>query len=266
MGRFILAVLICVTLVSCDDDTREATLRYRLIATVEIDGQKVEGSTVMEIHYKNFHMDPHFLDTFIQFLTHINPRITAIDHAAEALILDLKGRGTVFILPTVHGSMGFSDFHGICLLYTLGIENKLHSLTKEDMRQISDAKGRMPLQLLRPEMRRPEYPKGLVIRSPAMVTFKNERDPRTIEEVDPENLEQHFPGVRLLSFEIEVTDAPLTRALTKRLPWLETIDQNETFEREPSGSIRPPHEKPVAFLIHQGDFFGMGWERMLHVK
>ena len=132
MGRFILAVLICVTLVSCDDDTREATLRYRLIATVEIDGQKVEGSTVMEIHYKNFHMDPHFLDTFIQFLTHINPRITAIDHAAEALILDLKGRGTVFILPTVHGSMGFSDFHGICLLYTLGIENKLHSLTKED--------------------------------------------------------------------------------------------------------------------------------------
>jgi len=244
MGRFILAVLICVTLVSCDDDTREATLRYRLIATVEIDGQKVEGSTVMEIHYKNFHMDPHFLDTFIQFLTHINPRITAIDHAAEALILDLKGRGTVFILPTVHGSMGFPHFHEICLLYTLGIENKLFSLTKEDMRQISNAKGRMPLQLLRPEMRRPEYPKGLVIKSPAMVTFKNERDPRTIEEVDPENMEQHFPGVRLLNFEIEITDAPLTRVLTKRLPWLETIDQNETLEREPGGSMRPPTKNP----------------------
>ena len=51
-------------------------------------------------------------------------------------------------------------------------------------------------------------------------------------------MEQHFPGVRLLSLEIEVTHAPLTRALTKRLPWLETIDQNETLEREPTGSIR----------------------------
>ena len=48
MGRFfILAALICVAIVGCDD-TREATLRYRLIATVEIDGQTVEGSTVME--------------------------------------------------------------------------------------------------------------------------------------------------------------------------------------------------------------------------
>jgi len=266
MGRFfILAVLICVALVGCDD-TREATLRYRLIATVEIDGQKVEESTVMQMHYKNFHSDPHFWDYVIWLIARINPRATASDHAAEALILDLKGRGTVFILPSVHGSMGFSHFHEVCLLLTLGIENKLNSLTTEDMRQISSAKGRMPLQLLRPEMRRPEYPKSLVSKGPAMVTFKDERDPRTIEEVDPENMERHFPGVRLLNFEIEVTDAPLTRVLTKRLPWLETIDRNETLEREPAGSMRPPHERPVAFLIHQGDFFGTGWERMLHVK
>src|SRR5436190_22146881 len=99
-GFIILAALICVAFVGCDD-TREATLRYRLIATVEIDGQKVEASTVMQMHYKNFRMDPHFLDYFIQFLTHINPRTTASDHAAEALVLDLKGRGTVFILPTL---------------------------------------------------------------------------------------------------------------------------------------------------------------------
>ena len=242
-GFLILAALICVVIVGCDD-TREATLRYRLIATVEIDGQKVEASTVMQMYYKNFRPDPHFLDYFIQFLTHVNPRATASDHAAEALVLDLKGRGTVFILPTVHSYSGFSRFHELCLLLTLGIEHKLYSSTKEDMKQISNAKGRMPLQLLRPEMRRPEYPKGLVIKSPAMVTFKNERDPRTIEEVDPENMEQHFPGVRLLNFEIEITDAPLTRVLTKRLPWLETIDQNETLEREPGGSMRPPTKNP----------------------
>lgn len=266
MSRFfILVALICVAIVGCDD-TREATLRYRLIATVEIDGQKVEASTVMQMYYKNFRSDPHFLDYFIQFLTHVNPRGTRSDHAAEALVLDLKGRGTVFILPTVHATSGFADFHPVCLLLTLGIENKLHGLTKEDMRRISNAKGRMPLELQRPEMKRPDYPKGLVSKYPAMVTFRDERDPLTIEEVDPENMERHFPGVRLLSVEIEVTDAPLTRVLTKRLPWLETMERLATFETEPAGSMRPPQKRPVTFLIHQGDFFGMGWDRTRHLK
>jgi hypothetical protein len=268
MGRFsalaVLACLICVSLVSCED-TREATLRYRLIATVEIDGQKVEGSTVMEMHYKNIRSDPHFLDYFIQLTTHINPRVTLTEHAAEALILDLKGRGTVFILPSVRTDE-FAAFHEVCLLLTLGIENKLHGLTREDMRQISNAKGRMPLQLLRPEERRPDYPKGFVSKYPAMVTFRNEKDPRTIEDVDPENMERRFPGVRLLNVEIEVTDAPLTRVLTKRLPWLMTVEKNETLEREPVGSMRSPREKPVVRLIRQIDFFGRGWERMLQVK
>ncbi len=266
MGRvFILSLVVCVVLFGCDD-SREGTLRYRLIATVEIDGQKVEESTVMQMHYKNFRPDPHFLDYFIQLLTHINPRTTASDHAAEALVLDLKGRGTVFILPTVRTSTGFAHFHEVCLLLTLGIEHKLYSLTQRDMRQISHAKGRMPLQMLRPEMRQPDYPKGLVSKYPAMVTFRNERDPLTIEMVDPENMEQHFPGVRLLNLEIEVTDAPLTGVLTKRLPWLETTDRLATLETEPAGSIRPPQQRPVTFLIHQGDFFGAGWHRTRHLK
>jgi hypothetical protein len=99
-----------------------------------------------------------------------------------------------------------------------------------------------------------------------MVTFRNEKDPRTIEDVDPENMERRFPGVRLLNVEIEVTDAPLTRVLTKRLPWLMTVEKNETLEREPVGSMRSPREKPVVRLIRQIDFFGRGWERMLQVK
>jgi hypothetical protein len=99
-----------------------------------------------------------------------------------------------------------------------------------------------------------------------MVTFKDERDPLTIEEVDPENMELHFPGVRWLSLEIEITNAPLTRMLTKRLPWLETMERLATFETEPAGSRRPPHQRPVTFLISQGDFFGAGWHRTRHLK
>src|SRR3954452_14546868 len=173
MCRIILIVFVYVIGVALvSDDTREVGLRYRLIATVEGDGQKVEGSTVMEMHYKNYRHDPHFSHYFIQLITHINPRPTATDHAAEALILDLKGRGTVFILPSVR-TQEFAAFHEVCLLLTLGIEHKLYSLTKEDMRRISNATGRMPLELQRPEERRPDYPKGIFNKYPAMVTFRD---------------------------------------------------------------------------------------------
>ena len=60
-----------------------ATKRFRVIATVEVDGQKVEGSTVMDITYEK-------LDEKRSALG----RGGAATAKGEALILDLKGRGT----------------------------------------------------------------------------------------------------------------------------------------------------------------------------
>ena len=68
---------------------QNATNRFRVIATVEVDGQKVEGSTVMEITYQKVEHS-------------LIGRGGATALKGEALILDLKGRGTVYVLPYAH--------------------------------------------------------------------------------------------------------------------------------------------------------------------
>ena len=59
---------------------------------------------------------------------------------------------------------------------------------------------------------------------PLLVRFGDLRDPLTVEEVDPRDLAAVFgPGYRLRRVTIQVTDAPVTRAIATRLPWLETM-------------------------------------------
>lgn len=53
---------------------------------------------------------------------------------------------------------------------------------------------------------------------PALVTFKDMRNPRSVELVDPHDLTKGFGlGYRLKSITIEVTDEPITKAIGKRL-------------------------------------------------
>ena len=68
-----------------------ATKRFRIIATVEVDGQKVEGSTVIDIAYEK-------LDEKRSLIG----RGGDATAKGEALILDLKERGTVYVLPYAH--------------------------------------------------------------------------------------------------------------------------------------------------------------------
>jgi hypothetical protein len=65
---------------------QSANKRFRVIATVEVDGQKVEGSTVMEITYEKVEHS-------------LIGRGGATALKGEALILDLKGRSTAYVLP-----------------------------------------------------------------------------------------------------------------------------------------------------------------------
>ena len=60
---------------------QSATNRFRVIAAVDVDGQKVEGSTVMEITYQKVEHS-------------LIGRGGATALKGEALVLDLKGRGT----------------------------------------------------------------------------------------------------------------------------------------------------------------------------
>ncbi len=65
--------------------------------------------------------------------------------------------------------------------------------------------------------------------APMMVTFKNPRDPLSVEKVDPSNLKDTLgPGVSIQSIVIEKSNEPITQGnLYKALPWLKGIGRNQ---------------------------------------
>lgn len=212
---------------------QSASKRFRVIVTVEVDGQKVEGSTVMDITYEK-------LDEKRSMLG----RGGDAKAKGEALILDLKGRGTVYVLPYAHhlpsGVLIESYVGG--LLHSIGVTHGIGTLTSEDFDRIRRARGRIPFR-------------GLGNRLSAFVAFRDEKNPKTVYEVDPKNFGESFPGVRFVGIDIEFTDAPVTNVLKQRLPWLENPNKEMLFEREPPGQGRPYQDLPIGFKLTTNVFF-----------
>jgi hypothetical protein len=217
--------------------SQKATVRFRVIATVEVDGQKVEGSTVMEVTYS---------------------RVTgsavgtggASTLYGEAMILDLRGRGTVFVLPIIHETGGsFGQVYEDGILTTLGISGGIGVISDESFAKLRNAKGRMPFY--NSSNNRPAF-------LPAFVAFRDEKIPRTIYEVDPRNMGKSFPGARFVSLDIEFTDAPITKVLKLRLPWLVSAFKDPGWDRDPPGKLRPAKDKPIGYKVSYENFFGNG--------
>ena len=214
-----------------------ATVRYRVIATVDVDGRRVEGSTVMEVNYSR-----------VKHSLVGNGGATTL--YGEALILDLKGRGTVFILPVRHhDKTELMQIYEDGILLTFGVRNSIGGLADEDFARLRQAKGRRPLSFA---------PLNPPLRLPAFVAFRDEKRPNTIYEVDPQQMGGAFPGVRFVSLDIEITDAPVTKGLKQRLPWLDRDNRLSGFDRDPPGKQRAEKDRPLGYKISYNSFFGDG--------
>ena len=56
---------------------------------------------------------------------------------------------------------------------------------------------------------------------PELVRFRDIRDPKTVELVDPNDLAKSFgAGVKLRRIMLTVVDGPVTVGIEQRLPWL----------------------------------------------
>ena len=56
---------------------------------------------------------------------------------------------------------------------------------------------------------------------PTIVRFRDIADPKSVEQVDPDDLAKSFgPGVKLKSLTVQMTDEPVTTGIEKRLGWL----------------------------------------------
>jgi hypothetical protein len=80
---------------------------------------------------------------------------------------------------------------------------------------------------------------------PLLVTFRDLRDPTSLEAVDPEALDRSFgAGVTLRAIKIQITDEPVTTGIKARLDWLEPVGRERaTLIPKPSGrslSNAPP--------------------------
>ncbi len=92
---------------------------------------------------------------------------------------------------------------------------------------------------------------------PLMVRFKNPADPKSVEQVAPDNLAKSFgPGYRLKSLTVQLTDDPVTVGIEKRLPkefWLkwDVIAGNELSKGDVNSN---PYYDSMIGRLDRNDF------------
>ncbi|MDH6277027.1 hypothetical protein EV130_1307 [Rhizobium azibense] len=129
--RTLIASLVSLPLMGCQGES--ATVRFKVIALATVDGRPVESSSVMEVSYSKV----------TQSLIG-NGGTTRL--YGEALIFDLGGKGTVYILPIRRPPSGsiIYNIYEFNVLRTFGVKNSVGSLAPADFDTLRIAKGRRP--------------------------------------------------------------------------------------------------------------------------
>ena len=210
-------------------------MRFKVIASAIVDGRPVESSSVMEISYSK--------------VTHslIGAGGTTRLYG-EALIFDLGGKGTIFILPVRHDpNNDLTQVYEEGVLTTFGIRNSIGSLSVADLEILRKASGRRPFKYYKSN------------KLPVFVSFKNTSAPKSIFELQPEQIGRFFPGVTFAGLDLQITTEPITWKVRDRLPWLNTtLSPGKMFPCDPPGASRPFSQLPFDYLITPADFFGDG--------
>ena len=209
------------------------TKRIKIIAMAEVDGKRVEGTSVTEITWR--------------------PRGDGgmnVDDVGEALLLELAGRGTVYVLSAVHQLNGLINT-GIWdnqISYVLGVKG---ATTTDHLGPIEALQGRYPFKTT---------PSGVSF--PLMVAFRDEREFRSVYRVEPEKFSQYFgAGVKFIGVDFEITDEPVTEGVVvKRLPILLRHGGAaiESEIRDSKGDLLAYVDKPFKYKIGTETFFARG--------
>lgn len=179
-------ILAAISLSACGPDEK---YRYKMVVEVETPEGIVTGHAVREVHYYEG-------GGFMFGEGRPQIRLTG-----EAVAIDLPRGRTLFAL--LMGRDGYEDY----------ADNGISAILRVMDRDVGPKGGPHELWPMVPVIREP-------ITDPisALVTFRDMRDSRSIELVDPDDLAKSFgPGYRLKSITIEVTDEPVTSAIGKRL-------------------------------------------------
>jgi hypothetical protein len=169
------------------------THRYRL--TIEVDTQEGvrSGSSVIEVSTRP--------SSSTLFYASASPKAKG-----EAVYVDLgHGRNLVALMAFGPDARAQHSMAGLAF-EVLG----LSSSNPDDLKRISKLTGRADLR-------------GDLI--PTLVTFKDARDPRSVQVVSPPDLSAIGPGIRLKGAWIEMTQDVVTTGIDQRLPWLADMER-----------------------------------------
>lgn len=165
------------------------TLRYRLTLEVEADGRIHSGSGVIQVTYGKC----------LGWMSNTGSCGYA-DVVGEAIPVDVPPNGPLFALL----SSGDTPRSGPEWTPRVAFGFPMSDSMEETVARVRSIKGsaKVPADQI-----------------PPLVRFRNSADPNTAEFVDPQGFGGRF-GVTIKSASLEVTKAPVTTGIEKRIPWL----------------------------------------------
>jgi hypothetical protein len=185
----------------CGAGGGEARLRFKVIARARLNGDDYEGFAVNEMRAS---YTPNSLTRMMMGRT----------LKMEATVLDFGGKAdALFVLLT--------DYLPVILIaWEIPGPGNADATTLPRLR-VADGIKEIPI-------RHPSAPHKKYHYYPKIAAFRDEADPTSVYEVDPDNLAKtHGPGAKFLGLSIEIVDpkTPLTDTIQQRLPWID-VDSN----------------------------------------
>lgn len=206
-----------------------STLRAKITIDVETPEGLKTGSSVHEVV---FSLEPCPLcnTSGPKFRRHVR---------GEAVVVDLGERGTLFALLN-GGSENYPEADPV----TPFILEKQFG-PKEDQ----NWRGAEAVRVLRRASGQADIPQNLL---PFMVRFRDLNDPKSVQRVDPNNLEASFGlGVKLVKATIEITGDRVTTGIERHLTWLPNF-YDKRLDGDRTGYSGA--ENKLANSLSSGDF------------
>lgn len=180
---------------------------YRLTLEVEANGEIHSASSVVEVR------------KFVNRRLDLSPGIVNTSVVGEATLVDLGDRRVLIALlagipePALRAGRRVSEWVGedptnlLARLY--GVRLEWDGFRNAGLMELSRQRGARRLE---------------ITQVPTLVTFGSIDDPKSLILVDPENIALRLDEqAQLKRATIEITDAPVTTGISKRLPWLDRV-------------------------------------------